>query len=369
MTPPTTPILNDLVSLVVDRTMTLAQIPAPPHHEELRSRLVREWWLSDGLDDVHVDEVGNVWGTVRHGPGPRVLVCAHLDTVFGHDMPHTVQRIGSRIFGPSVGDDCLAVASLSLLDVLLPSDLRAHVSTVATVGEEGVGNLRGIRHALGLATDTSAVVAIEGNYLGRISRVGVGSIRLRLLVRGPGGHAWEAATAPSATHECARLISSLTQLAYEDARCSINVGRMGGGEAINARARRAWAEIDLRSEEPAALTWLSKRIDEIITDGSREGLEVSLEPIGHRPAGELDPEHPLVLAASAALMELWGPPQFVATSTDANAAHAVGIPAIALGITEGGAEHTPGEWIEVHPIGIGLETLAATISAYVEAVQ
>jgi tripeptide aminopeptidase len=354
--------------VVVERTVELCAIPAPTGEEAARAELVASWWNADGWDDVRVDETGNVWAGVPGRDDRVVLVCAHLDTVFPADVAHGARADGDRLRGPGVGDDAVALASLSAVARGLDPDAAPRVWLVATVGEEGLGNLRGIRAALAeVGGSLGAVLAIEGNYLGRVSAVGVGSLRWRIEVRGPGGHAWEAAGAPSAVHTIAAIASALGALSDEGTRTSANVGMIGGGEAINARARAAWLEVDLRADGPAALDAMERLARERIQDATPEGIEVDVDELGRRPAGRLDRSDPLVQAAAASLSTLGIDPEFVATSTDANAAHAAGIPAVAMGITTGGGEHTPQEWISLEPIPLGLASVAGTIARWGEA--
>jgi acetylornithine deacetylase/succinyl-diaminopimelate desuccinylase-like protein len=349
---------------VLRRTIELARIPAPTGEEATRAILVRSWWEHDGLLEVRTDDVGNVWGKVRGGDGPIVVVAAHLDTVFGADVAHTPDLRGDRLVGPSVGDDAVAVAALSSAGLSV-GDGPSPVWLLATVGEEGLGNLRGAHAALDAPPgDVAAFIAVEGNYLGRVSTVGVGSVRRRVCVRGPGGHAWEAADAPSAVHAVADMASSIAGIRRRPGT-SINVGRIGGGEGINVRAREAWFEVDIRAEEPEALRLLAEQVEAMTADVD-DGLSVEHEVLGDRPAGRLDDGHALARAATDALAEaeiaVTSPP----TSTDANAAHARGIPAIAIGVTRGSGEHTGDEWIEVDPIEQGVRVLARTIDRYEE---
>lgn len=357
-----------LARVVLERTIAIARIPAPSGSETRRAELVQGWWTDDGWDKVDVDETGNVWALARSGTGCAIVVCAHLDTVFADDVAHDVREEDGRLFGPGVGDDSVAVASLSAVGDLLKNTSGRPVWLLATVGEEGLGNLRGIRGALGsFASPIDVVIAVEGNYLGRVSATGVGSIRWRVNVTGPGGHAWEAPDAPSSIHAVAAMVAEIGTLRVADARTAVNVGGIGGGEAINARARSAWFELDLRGDDAAALDALGLGARSAIDHHVDEGLEVRIEELGRRPAGRLDDDHPLVLAAISALKGAGIEPALVATSTDANAAHDRGIPAIALGITTGGGEHTPGEWIDVAPIADGLAILAATVASLEEA--
>jgi tripeptide aminopeptidase len=350
---------------VLRRTVELASIPAPTGAEGIRANVVRRWWDDDGWAPT-IDSVGNVWGQVAGGPGPALLVAAHLDTVFPADLPHQVVATQGRLTGPSVGDDSIGVAALSAA-ARLAGPGPGPLWLVATVGEEGMGNLAGIRHALAHAPQPiSAIIAIEGNYLGRVVITGVGSIRWRVHYRGPGGHAWERSGAPSAVHAAARAAARIAGLAVPGARYSVNVGSIGGGEAINARAREAWFEADIRADTPTALQQLADRAASIVTAAAGTGLAVDVAELGRRPAGGVAPSSPLAKAASDALARAGIDYEFSAASTDANAAYEAGIAAVTLGVTRGEDEHTPGEWIETAPVGAGLDVLADTIRHFRE---
>lgn len=358
-------VLDDVTRDVLARTVALAEIPAPTDGEGMRAALVASWWGEDGWREVHTDPTGNVWARARGGDGPAVVLCAHLDTVFAADVPHGTRVDGDRLLGPGVGDDSVAVAALSEVARQLDTTPGVPVWLLATVGEEGLGDLKGVRGALAAPpVPVGALIAVEGNYLGRVSRVGVGSLRWRVTVRGPGGHAWEASSAPSAVHAMASMITELARVRVYGASTTINAGRAGGGEAINARARAAWFELDLRADDPHALDLLARKARTAIQLHAVDGIETELDELGRRPAGSLDAAHPLVLAAVAALERAGVTPAFVATSTDANAAHAASIPAIAVGITTGAGEHTPQEWIDIPPIADGVAALAATVSDF-----
>jgi tripeptide aminopeptidase len=350
--------------VVLRRTIELAEVPAPTGSEANRAAIVRSWWVADGLTDVHVDVTGNVWACARRGDGAAVILCAHIDTVFGPGLSHKTQRDGSRLCGPSVGDDCVGVAALSAATGLLAAT-GAPVWLLASVGEEGLGNLCGVSAALDAPpAPVGAFVAVEGNYLGRVSAIGVGSVRRRHTVTGPGGHAWEASDSPSAIHAAATLVSEITAIPATEGT-SVNVGRIGGGEGINVRAREAWFEVDLRADDASTLADLARDVEAIMATVD-EPLHVEPMVLGDRPAGRLDPAHPLVRAAGDALHEVGIAIQSVATSTDANAAHARGIPAIAIGITKGSGEHTPREWIDTALIPDGVRALARTVARYEE---
>jgi acetylornithine deacetylase/succinyl-diaminopimelate desuccinylase-like protein len=368
---------GELARQVLDRTIALCGIPAPPRREQQRAGVIRDWWSADGLDAVAVDAAGNVRARLRAGdPGrPAVLLCAHLDTVFGPEITHAVVRHGGRLSGPGVGDNTVAVCALGALDALLPGDLRHPVWIVATTGEEGLGNLAGVRALLDDPPGpVRALIALEGNYLGRVNVTGVGSTRWRVTVTGPGGHAWEEAGQPSAVHEAARLITALAGLAHPEPgqpdpgqpaltqpKTTVNVGLIEGGESVNSRAQRAEFLVDLRSGDPAALDALRAAARAVLDDPAAP-LAVSVHAIGERPAGQLDPDHPLATLAAQVLREAGITPRLTAASTDANAAYPRGIPALTLGITTGEGTHTEQEWIDADPVAAGLAALAATVA-------
>lgn len=356
---------------VISRTVELSQLPAPPGQEQDRAALVRDWWTADRLAGVQLDRAGNVRAQLRAGaPGqPAVLVCAHLDTVFGPEVRHGLTLAGGRLTGPGAGDDTVAVCSLGVLDGLLPSELRHPVWIVATVGEEGLGNLAGVRALLADPPGpVRAVIALEGNYLGRVNITGVGSVRWQVTVTAPGGHAWEDAAAPSAVHEAARLVTQLATLARPApapgdtaSKTTVNIGRLAGGESVNSRGQHAEFLVDLRSGDAGALQSLTGAASAVLRTVAPPA-EVSVRVIGDRPAGGLGSDHPLATLATEALWAAGMTPRLTAASTDANAAYPLGIPALTLGITTGEGTHTEQEWIDVEPVATGLTALAATIT-------
>jgi tripeptide aminopeptidase len=359
----------EMAAAVLRRTAELARIAAPTGAEQRRAELVRRWWEADGWAP-RTDAAGNVWAQVTGGDGPGLLVCAHLDTVFGEEVMHEVRAANGRLWGPSVGDDSVGVAALSAVaSVARHTRGSGPFWIVATAGEEGMGNLAGIRHAIAhVPGPLQAVIAVEGNYLGRVVTTGVGSVRLRARYRGPGGHAWERADAPSAVHAAARAASIIAGLTVTSARCSVNVGIIGGGEAINARAREAWFEVDLRADSTRPLQELEDQARHIIRD-TAPGLSAEMEDLGRRPAGSIPASSPIVRAAVAALANAGITAEISAASTDANAAYEAGIPALAVGVTRGAGEHTPAEWIETAPVAKGLAVLAETIELIREGLE
>lgn len=348
---------------VVERAVEVTEVPAPTGSEGARAALVGRWWREDGWEDVAADAAGNVWATARRGEGPGILLGAHLDTVFGAATPLAVRREGGRLIGPGIGDDGIGLSALSAVASLAVDDLStAPLYLVATVGEEGMGDLRGARHAFGVPpVPLGAFIALEGNYLGRLVTVGVGSARWRVEVTCAGGHAWERAGAPSAVHVAASLVARLASLPVSPGRTSLNVGTLHAGEAINALGRRAVFELDVRAVDPTDLEALGDRVTAILSAAAPDGVTVRAGVVGRRPAGRIADDHPLARAAASALDALGVPWERAATSTDANAAHEAGVPAIALGVTFGSGEHTTEEWIDTEAVPAGLAALAGTV--------
>ncbi len=288
--------IRALADEVVARTIEIAQVPAPHGAEQRRAEVVGGWWRDAGFDQVRTDEVGNCWARARAGAGPAVVLAAHLDTVFGPETEHVVNRSGHRLVGPSVGDDSVALAALGAVGRLIAaSDGSAAVLLVATVGEEGYGLLAGARHAVAHPPmELGAFIAVEGNYLGRLGTVGIGSQRWRVLVTGPGGHAWEQSTAASAVHEAGRLVHALSLVPTMPGTTSLNVGKLEGGEAINAKGRRATFELELRGIDDGQLEALDVQARSVLGPPSTRGLSIDVSDAGSRPAGRVDPGHELV---------------------------------------------------------------------------
>lgn len=352
-----------LARRVVERAVQVTVVPAPTGAEGDRAALVARWWEEDGWRDVHLDAAGNVWATASSGAGPSIVLAAHLDTVFGPGTPLDVRREGTRLVGPGIGDDGVGLAALSAAAALAGPDLGSTpLHLVATVGEEGLGDLRGARAALASPPGPiGAFIAVEGNYLGRVVATGVGSVRWRVEVSGPGGHAWEDAGAASAVHVAAELASRLARIPVEKGSTSLNVGSLHAGEAINALGRRAALELDVRGADARLLAALEASVLAVLSSPLPDGVELHAEVVGRRPAGRTENDHLLVRSAREALAAVTVPCREGAASTDANAAHEAGVPAVALGVTVGAGEHTTGEWIETEPVASGLAALAGTL--------
>ena len=353
---------ESLAPAVIDLTTRIAAVPAPTGDEGERAAVVAAMLRDAGLP-VSTDPLGDVLATL---PGvnrgrPPVVLAAHTDTVFPRATPLQIRREGERVLGPGVGDNSLGVAAL----VSLPALLRAagfapavDVVLAADVGEEGLGNLRGMRAVMDAYPNAGAVIAIEGHNLGRLTHVAVGSRRLRVTATGPGGHSWGDAGRPSAIHALARVVADLGAMPIPRApKSSLNVGTFVGGVSVNTIAPVATCVIDLRSVDAPTLTRLGERVDRIIEAANRDGVAFTRDILGERPAGVVPLESSIVRLATGVLSALGVETSYDASSTDANVPISRGIPAVCVGLTSGGNVHREDEWIAVDPIPTGLAQL------------
>jgi len=364
-----------LTPTVLEWTKRIAAVPAPTFDESARASLVRDVMREQGLAPVVdgiSDVVGTITGTATGDNAPAVLLAAHLDTVFEHSIAINVRDEGTRIHGPGIGDNCVAIASVLALPALLRAagvTPAADLLLTGNVGEEGLGNLRGIIQVMHDHPRIAAMVAVEGHNIGRVTHVAVGSKRLKITATGPGGHSWGDFGRPSALHALAKLIAELDAIPLSWApKTTLNVGWIEGGVSVNSIAPSASCLLDLRSVDPAALTRLSERVDAVIRGTRREGITFTAEVIGERPAGELPTSSAGVAAAADILRALKVEPTFDASSTDANVAINRGMPAVCIGITSGGNVHREDEYIDTAPVATGLAQLGLLAIALADTV-
>jgi tripeptide aminopeptidase len=357
-----------IVKRLLDLTIQIQQIPAPSFAEAHRAQFVKELFEAQGLHDISMDAVDNVYARLPGGSnGKPLVVSAHLDTVFPLETDLTPSRKKGRIIGPGIGDNSLGVASLFGLTWLLrerAQTLPGDVWLVANVCEEGLGDLRGMRAVVDrFGRDVQAYLVIEGLSLGYIQHRALGVQRYRVTAKTAGGHSWSDYGQPSAIHELSKLVTQLTALPMPaEPRTTINVGRMGGGTSVNAIASEAWLELDLRSESVQVLTEMTGTVERMIEAASSPEVLIEAEVIGRRPAGELPASHPLVRLAEDCLKEQGIEPKLMIGSTDANVPLNRGLPAVVLGITNGAGAHTTGEFIYTEPVKRGMQQLAQFVS-------
>ncbi len=359
---------------VVSEAVTICEIPAPTFHEARRAAWVADQFRALGLRDVEMDDLGNVYGRrpgggkAATGPSSSILLAAHTDTVFPPEMAIQVRRVNGRLYGPGLVDNSIAVAALLGLARALDTagvQTAGDIWLVATVGEEGLGNLRGIRAAVDrLGRDMAAIVAVEGQGLGKVYNRSIGSRRYRLTVHAPGGHSWGAFGARSAIHELCKLGAAIASLDVPtEPKVTYNLGVIGGGTSVNSIAEEAYCLLDMRSGDAAALDDLEQRVMRLVHEANAiPDVSVEVTLIGDRPAGAIDEGHPLILACFDALNALGAeeagfPVRLTEGSTDANIPMSRGIPSTCIAITSGGGTHTQHEYLDPGPVRLGLQQL------------
>lgn len=345
--------------------VALNQIPAPPFGEGPRGEAFAELLRATGFGEVTIDEVGNVIAR-REGTGARaVMVAAHLDTVFSAETDVTVRIEGDRYTAPGIGDNTRGlVMMLEMARAIAAADIRteADILLIGNVGEEGLGDLRGVRHLFREgAPRPDSFIAIDGGDDNRLVYGGVGSNRYRVTFRGPGGHSWGAFGTGNTHHAAARAITAFVEtaapLAAEGPKSSYNVGRIGGGTSVNSIPFETWFEVDMRSGDPVQLAELDGAFQAAMQAGLAaenaaldrgDPLTVEIENIGQRPAGRGDATAPLVQRAVAAMRARDLAPELTISSTDANVPISLGIPAITISrCGESGRSHSLDEyWVD-----------------------
>ena len=334
----------------IEQQIAICQTPAPPFQESKRAEVYRQLFARLGLQNVRLDAEGNVLG---ERPGrrarPHLVVSAHLDTVFPPDADVRVTREGSVLKGPGIGDDCRGLAVLAaVVEALGKANVQTEgrVTFVGTVGEEGLGDLRGVkrlfRETLKGAVDR--FVSIDGTGLD-VTNAGVGSHRYRVTYKGPGGHSYGAFGMASPIHALGRAMAKIAEFQVpSQPRTTFNVGRVGGGTSVNSIAFDAWMEVDLRSSGAAALDALDGRFRAAVEEarneenrraGGKGALTVENQLVGDRPAGRTPESSPIVQRALEVSRCLGLPVSLREGSTDANIPMSLGIPAIT--ISGGGA--------------------------------
>lgn len=383
-----TPVADALEYLEVEDGLTLADqraltaIPAPPFAEAARGRAMAARMADAGLDVLETDAAGNVVALYPDSgaahDAPPLVVAAHLDTVFPPDTPIEVSHDGDTLSGPGISDDGRGLAALLALARALRRGgvtLRHPLLVVATVGEEGPGDLRGVRHlftAGRAAGGCAGFVSLDGAGIRRVVATGLGSRRWNVRVTGPGGHSWMDHGVPNPIHALARAVAAFSRRRLPPGT-TFSTGRQGGGTSVNAIPGSAWVEVEVRSVDAAALdreeralrTCVLEAVHGVSDAGSGARLEVVLTPMGRRPAGATSADSALVRAAVAATRALGVEPELGTASTDANLPMSLGVPAVTLGAGgEAGLAHTPREWYRnVHgPRGIARALLTLLLA-------
>ena len=368
--------IDELQTELDDELVRICEIPAPPFKEEARARFVYQRFEKAGLSHVRLDKEGNV---IAERPGlslePRVVVSAHLDTVFPEQTDVRVRRDGTRFHAPGISDNACGIVSLITLARALEAgeiDTAGTVYFVATVGEEGEGNLRGVRHLFNngeFKGGVDAFISLDGPGLERITHRALGSRRYRVTISGPGGHSWGDFGIVNPVHALGRAIARFSSYPAPLApRTSYNVGVVEGGSSVNAIPASASMVVDMRSVSSDEIDKLEAHLRRVVEIAVREensqrsmsgtSLTVAFEQAGDRPSGETPINSTIVSAAIECSRALGIEPRLDCSSTDSNIPISLGIPAITLGV--GGLSgncHSLTEWYEPHGRELGLKRL------------
>ena len=359
---------------ITDEQIRICSIPASPFGERERAQYLANRFSALGLTEVEIDEEGNCLGLLAgSSQSPLLVVSAHLDTVFAADTDFTVVRSGNRLLAPGIADDgCGLAALIALARAFHAEKIRTEGSIlfVGTVGEEGEGNLRGVRHLLTRgrwASRVEAFLSFDGPGVDRITNRALGSRRYRVEIAGPGGHSWGDFGLPNPVHALGRAVAKLAGYPLpREPRTTFNVGRIEGGTSVNAIPEKALMDVDLRSGADVELRRLDsffRRAVKQATDeenaSRRPGdplLEVKVDLIGERPSGETPADSALVELAVEATRILGIGPRLDQSSTDSNLPISLGIPAITLGAGgTSGSSHTLAEWFDPTDRDLGLK--------------
>jgi len=359
---------------ITDEQIRICSIPASPFNEHERAVYLSKRFSELGLSEVEVDEEGNCLGLLEGSSrSPLMVVSAHLDTVFSKETDFTIVRRENRLLAPGIADDGCGLAALIALAQVIRTEqipIEGSILFVGTVGEEGEGNLRGVRYLLTKgrwATKVNSFLSFDGPGVDRITNRALGSRRYRVELVGPGGHSWGDFGVPNPVHAIGRAISRLAVYpAPKEPRTTFNVGRIEGGTSVNAIPGRATMEVDLRSAAESEL----RRLDAFFRRTVREAvdeenvkrragdpeLRLKLDLIGERPTGETPSDSPLVELAIEATRMLGFEPRLDQSSTDSNLPISLGIPAITLGAGgTSGYSHTLDEWYDPRDRDKGLK--------------
>src|SRR6266478_1307932 len=364
--------------------MEMARIPAPPFGESARGAWLAERFREVGLDDVRIDDVGNVFGT-HPGFGRRyVALSAHIDTVFPANTPLNIRQQGSRIYGPGVSDNGAGVAALLGIASLLRTVRLRHSLPFVFIGKEGEGDLRGMRHIFSTPRWKDSIaysLVLDGAGADTIVAEALGSRRFEVIVRGPGGHSWSDFGAPNPIVILAKAIEAFTATPVPTTpKTTFNIGVIRGGTSVNSIPESASMKVDIRSTSMAEMERLEQSLrlalnrtveDETLAAEMRSpvqkrpsGVNCEVVPIGNRPAGELAVGSRILHVIRAVDAQLNNAAQVQRASTDANIPLSLGQEAIAIGGGgSGGGAHTLQEWFDSSGRELGLKRILLTMLA------
>jgi tripeptide aminopeptidase len=358
---------------VTDQQIRLTEIPAPEFNEARRGEFLKTLFEATGLQ-VRIDKTGNV---IAERPGTDaksvILLVAHLDTVFPASADVRVKREANRLTAPGIADNGAGLAALAgLARTLSESQIRTAKTIVLAgdVGEEGEGNLRGVRALVeGYGSRLAAVIAIDGASIEHVTTQGIASQRVEVTITGSGGHSWSDFGAPNPITALARAIVKFSSINVpDDPRSSFNFGVIEGGTSVNSIPASAAVKVDLRSEQESQVKTMDAALRDAVDSGIKEEmsaarvnndpLKASVRSLGSRPAGKLPDDSPLLETLRNVDAFLGNRSRLERSSTDANIPLSLGIPAISIGGGgKGGGSHTLAEWYDATGRETGLKRL------------
>lgn len=366
--------------------MELAKIPAPPFGEEARAKWLEATFVSLGLKNVCRDNVGNVLGIHPGAHDRAVSISAHLDTVFPAGTPLNIKQQGPRLYGPGISDNAAGVAALLAIAAACKKfglTQAAQLLFIGNVGEEGEGDLRGMRHVFFESEwkdSISASLVLDGAGADTIVAEALGSRRFEIVIRGPGGHSWSDFGAPNPIVAISHAIHlfSMTHVPSSP-KTTFNVGVLEGGTSVNSIPESASMRVDMRSTSPLEIERLELELRKAVDIAVRQeeirsgrdsashrfaGLKAQIRMIGNRPGGELNPNAKILRIAQAVDAHLSNRAEVQRASTDANIPISIGREAIAIGAGgSGGGAHTAQEWFDVTGRDLGLKRILLIVLA------
>jgi tripeptide aminopeptidase len=374
-------ILRGSSTATTEEQIRITEIPAPPFQEGSRGAYMKKVLAATGLR-VETDEIGNVIGEYAGASPEIVMLTAHLDTVFPAGTDVHVKREGGRLLAPGISDNGTGLTALvTLSKAFHEAKIKPSMTIlfVADVGEEGEGNLRGMRVlAETYKKHLKYVLALDGSATEYVTTAALASRRVEISITGPGGHSWSDFGAPNPIHALGRAIGRfVTAHVPESPRTSFNIGEIEGGTSVNSIPSSAHMKVDLRSESETELSTLETLlrdavkagIDEEMSAARERGmagssnlLSLKINVLGVRPAGDLPENSPLLAALTAADTQLGNRSRRERSSTDANIPLSMGIHAISLGAGgRSGGAHTLDEWYDPAGRELGLQRVALTV--------
>jgi tripeptide aminopeptidase len=373
--------LDDLKSddaRALEEQKRITEIPAPPFKEKVRAEYYLKRMQELGFKDASIDAEGNVIA-LRKGTGggrPKLVVSAHLDTVFPEEVDVTVKEKDGVINAPGIGDDSRGLAALLSLVKAMNENGIATVGdllVVGTVGEEELGNLRGVKALFRNHKDIDGFISIDGLGISRVVNQSTGSHRYEMIFKGPGGHSFQEFGLPSAIHAMGRAIAKISELQTPaEPKTTFTVGTVRGGTSVNAIAAEARMAVDMRSNSTEELLKLEEKLlglvkQAVVEENARwntDKISVEINMIGDRPAGIVEMDSPIVQATQRAVATIARGPKvtFAGSSTDSNIAMSLGIPAVTIGGGgEGGNWHSRNEWYKPTDAWMGPQSALITV--------